>query len=179
MNKEMFTRVLALLLSISLVGCSSPSKNNVEPSSVYETSVTEPTISINVTPETTAYAVEQEDSIIEEPEKVVEDTEPTLSDEEIRAAGTGCYSAQGFAYTNRARFCHGFCCHIGGQGVLSIEKLLNEGLHFRALVVFFEYSQQGGQFPGVVPNLIHIQNVLIVVPLILYLVNAIAQGLLF
>lgn len=86
MNKEMFTRVLALLLSISLVGCSSPSKNNVEPSSVYETSVTEPPISINVTPETTAYAVEQEDSIIEEPEKVVEDTEPTLSDEEIRAA---------------------------------------------------------------------------------------------
>lgn len=86
MNKEIFTRVLALLLSISLVGCSSPSKNNVEPSSVYETSVTEPTISINVTPETTAYAVEQEDSIIEEPEKVVEDTEPTLSDEEIRAA---------------------------------------------------------------------------------------------
>lgn len=86
MNKEMSTRVLALLLSISLVGCSSPSKNNVEPSSVYETSVTEPTISINVTPETTAYAVEQEDSIVEEPEKVVEDTEPTLSDEEIKAA---------------------------------------------------------------------------------------------
>lgn len=85
MKKKIYIRVLAIVIVLSLVGCSSQVENNVQPTSSDSSTITQSEGVVEQETEEIPDTTDSEENV-EVSTEVEESTEPTLSEEEIRKA---------------------------------------------------------------------------------------------